>query len=59
MAVVRGLAGLEWLIAELQTDKANMCDMALPFSKNSIKGTELDKISEFKSFIIDDTATEK
>ena len=35
------------------------CDMALPFSKNSIKGTELDKISEFKSFIIDDTATEK
>ena len=51
---VRGTAGLEWLIGELQKDKANIIDIVYPLSKKAIAGTELGKIEAFKPFVVDD-----
>jgi hypothetical protein len=59
LVAVRGAAGLEWLISELQKDKANMIDIGYPLSKNSIVGTELGKIEAFKPFVVDDAAPAK
>jgi hypothetical protein len=54
LVAVRGMNGLEWLLGELQKDKANMIDMALPFTKKAIEGNELSKFGKLKPFLFDD-----